>query len=121
MLSGSRWYPMDTNAASPSERVSILIMVSSLHSIVLLPARFNASRRGSEQHTHFLSPRVTELSGCKRSSQRPNELGEASSIISSYFSKEERELAGTAVGERLPYNDYATIDWLHDLVCSIGF
>jgi len=75
----------------------------------------------ASEHTHFLSPRVTELSGRKRSSQRPNELNEASSIISSHVSKEERELAGTAVGERLPYNDYATIDWLHDLVCPIGF
>ncbi|KAH8809797.1 chloride channel [Hyaloscypha sp. PMI_1271] len=70
----------------------------------------------ASEHTHFLSPRVTELSGRKRSSQRPNELNEASSIISSHVSKEERELAGTAVGERLPYNDYATIDWLHDLI-----
>lgn len=40
------------------------------------------------------------------------------SIISSNVSKEERALGDTAVGERLPYNDYTTIDWLHDLVCS---
>lgn len=25
-------------------------------------------------------------------------------------------MADTAVGERLKYNDYTTIDWLHDLV-----
>ncbi|KAL1646930.1 hypothetical protein SLS58_003066 [Diplodia intermedia] len=32
-------------------------------------------------------------------------------------SKNERRLmAASTVGERLPYNDYATIDWLHDLV-----
>jgi chloride channel 3/4/5 len=74
----------------------------------------------ASEHTHLLSPRVAELSGRRRSSQRPNELDEAFSIISSHVSKEERELAGTAVGERLPYNDYATIDWLHDLVCLIG-
>lgn len=36
--------------------------------------------------------------------------------MSSAVSKEERALHGTAVGERLPYNDYATIDWLHDLI-----
>jgi len=71
--------------------------------------------------THLLSPRVAELSGRRRSSQRPNDVDEASSIISSHVSKEEQELAGTAVGERLPYNDYTTIDWLHDLVCPIEF
>jgi chloride channel 3/4/5 len=41
---------------------------------------------------------------------------DASSIISSHVSKEEQALGETAVGERLPYNDYTTIDWLHDLV-----
>lgn len=41
---------------------------------------------------------------------------EAASIISSHISKEEQVLGETAVGERLPYNDYTTIDWLHDLV-----
>jgi hypothetical protein len=29
---------------------------------------------------------------------------------------EEVKMADTAVGERLKYNDYTTIDWLHDLV-----
>jgi chloride channel 3/4/5 len=65
---------------------------------------------------------------------RPNRLShlqheqdeEAQSIISSSVTKEERELGGSAVGERLPYNDYTTIDWLHDLVrgfitfCGLG-
>ncbi|EXJ86041.1 hypothetical protein A1O1_06410 [Capronia coronata CBS 617.96] len=41
---------------------------------------------------------------------------EAASIVSSQISKEEQALGETAVGERLPYNDYTTIDWLHDLV-----
>ena len=41
---------------------------------------------------------------------------EASSIIASYVSKDEQALSGATVGERLPYNDYTTIDWLHDLV-----
>lgn len=41
---------------------------------------------------------------------------EAESIISSYVSRDEQLLGETAVGERLPYNDYTTIDWLHDLV-----
>jgi chloride channel 3/4/5 len=41
---------------------------------------------------------------------------EAHSIISSTVTKEEQQLGGSTVGERLPYNDYTTIDWLHDLV-----
>ena len=41
---------------------------------------------------------------------------DADSIISSHVSKEEQLLSTIPVGERLPYNDYTTIDWLHDLV-----
>ncbi|KAI8936396.1 hypothetical protein NX059_006806 [Plenodomus lindquistii] len=41
---------------------------------------------------------------------------EAQSIISSTLTKEEQHLSGSTIGERLPYNDYTTIDWLHDLV-----
>ncbi|KAK5076467.1 hypothetical protein LTR64_006053 [Lithohypha guttulata] len=41
---------------------------------------------------------------------------DGASIASSHVSKEELALGETAVGERLPYNDYTTIDWLHDLV-----
>lgn len=41
---------------------------------------------------------------------------EVQSIVSSNLSKEEQALSHTSVGERLPYNDYTTIDWLHDLV-----
>jgi chloride channel 3/4/5 len=43
---------------------------------------------------------------------------DAGSIISSHLSKDELALGDTAVGERLAYNDYTTIDWLHDLVPS---
>ena len=42
---------------------------------------------------------------------------ETASATSSTLSKEEQQLADSTVGERLPYNDYTTIDWLHDLVC----
>lgn len=38
------------------------------------------------------------------------------SIIGSYVSKDEQALSSAPVGERLPYNDYTTVDWLHDLV-----
>ena len=44
---------------------------------------------------------------------------ETRSILSSHVSKAEQALAASPVGERLPYNDYTTIDWLHDLVPSL--
>jgi chloride channel 3/4/5 len=70
------------------------------------------------EQTHLLDPRIAELSGHRRRSQRGNgaRADDSSSIISSHLSKEEEALGGTAIGERLPYNDYTTIDWLHDLV-----
>ncbi|KAH7403352.1 chloride channel-like protein 3 [Cadophora sp. MPI-SDFR-AT-0126] len=67
----------------------------------------------ANEHTHLLDPRIAGLRGQKQSTQSHEE---ATSIISSHVSKEEQELAGTAIGERLPYNDYTTIDWLHDLI-----
>ncbi|KAF2833062.1 hypothetical protein CC86DRAFT_441730 [Ophiobolus disseminans] len=61
------------------------------------------------EHTPLLHP--------NRLSQLQHEHDEeAHSIISSNVTKEEQQLAGSTVGERLPYNDYTTIDWLHDLV-----
>ncbi len=42
---------------------------------------------------------------------------EANSIITSAITKDEQAIAGqSTIGERLLYNDYTTIDWLHDLV-----
>lgn len=38
------------------------------------------------------------------------------SVIGSYVSKDEQALSCAPIGERLPYNDYTTVDWLHDLV-----
>ena len=38
------------------------------------------------------------------------------SAIESYVSKDEHALSSAPIGERLPYNDYTTVDWLHDLV-----
>ncbi|KAL2067297.1 hypothetical protein VTL71DRAFT_1721 [Oculimacula yallundae] len=67
----------------------------------------------ANEHTQLLDPRIAELRGRKHSTQAHDE---ATSIVSSHVSKEEQELAGTAIGERLPYNDYTTIDWLHDLI-----
>lgn len=58
----------------------------------------------------------------RASNRRLNKTGqqddEAASITKSHVSISEQKLADSAVGERLPYNDYTTIDWLHDLVCS---
>lgn len=64
----------------------------------------------AHESTPLLDPRLASLGGRKGST--------AVSILSSHVSKEEQELGGTAVGERLPYNDYTTIDWLHDLVSA---
>lgn len=68
-----------------------------------------------DESTHLL-PRVQR----DRRSHIQSVVNEADgvSISSSYISKEETLLGETAVGERLPYNDYTTIDWLHDLVCD---
>jgi chloride channel 3/4/5 len=52
----------------------------------------------------------------RRSSQLQHQDEEARSIISPAVTKDEQHMSGSAVGERLPYNDYTTIDWLHDLV-----
>ncbi|KAI9655330.1 MAG: hypothetical protein M1821_005477 [Bathelium mastoideum] len=41
---------------------------------------------------------------------------EASSILESCVTKDELQMSGNPVGERLPYNNYTTIDWLHDLI-----
>lgn len=40
------------------------------------------------------------------------------SMVQSHLTKDEQNLYDASVGERLAYNDYTTIDWLHDLVGS---
>ncbi|RMZ90704.1 hypothetical protein DV736_g2076, partial [Chaetothyriales sp. CBS 134916] len=61
------------------------------------------------ERTHLLPPPRHSISSISYH-------GDAASINSSRVRKEEQLLGETAVGERLPYNDYTTIDWLHDLV-----
>lgn len=63
----------------------------------------------ANEHTQLLPAPDRRLSTLQQ-------RGDTQSIISSHLSKEEQLLSDTAVGERLPYNDYTTIDWLHDLV-----
>lgn len=69
----------------------------------------------TDEHSHLLP-----TSGRKHSRLRSiaSEV-DGRSISSSLISKEEQALGETAVGERLPYNEYTTIDWLHDLVSLI--
>ncbi|KAH7096007.1 chloride channel [Paraphoma chrysanthemicola] len=67
------------------------------------------SEHEASEHTPLLhSNRLSQL--------QHDQDEEAQSVISSTVTKEEQQLAGSTVGERLPYNDYTTIDWLHDLV-----
>lgn len=63
------------------------------------------------EHTHLLSYQAQDrrLSAVRRQA-------DAESLVSTHISKEEQLLSTTSIGERLPYNDYTTIDWLHDLV-----
>ena len=52
------------------------------------------------------------------SGNQPSQLTRSSNSIDKdpETTAEEVKMADTAVGERLKYNDYTTIDWLHDLV-----
>lgn len=52
----------------------------------------------------------------RRLSQIQARSDRASSIVDSNVTKEEQNLAGSTIGERLNYNEYTTIDWMHDLV-----
>ncbi|KAF8867233.1 hypothetical protein BDZ45DRAFT_667202 [Acephala macrosclerotiorum] len=70
----------------------------------------------ANEHTRLLDPQIASSTGRKPSRHNGGSEHYASSIVSSHVSKEEHVLARTAVGERLPYNDYTTIDWLHDLI-----
>ena len=63
------------------------------------------------ERTHLLYPTAND-----RRLSAVQQDAEASSIVDSHVTKEEAALASSTVGERLPYNDYTTIDWLHDLV-----
>ncbi|KAJ2898167.1 hypothetical protein MKZ38_004133 [Zalerion maritima] len=80
------------------------------------------------EQTALLSPDSTQRissrqslnrmgSGVSTSGLRGGVFGSSVSLASSTtFSTDERALSGLGVGERLPYNDYTTIDWVHDLV-----
>ncbi|KAK8174745.1 chloride channel-like protein 3 [Phyllosticta citribraziliensis] len=65
-----------------------------------------------DERSHLLSPTAHNRSEDDIRHYEPSE-----SLASSAVTKEEQQLMSSSpVGERLPYNDYTTIDWLHDLV-----
>lgn len=74
------------------------------------------------ERSPLISPAATRLRGASPR-LRPTDLEDGQtarprSIVSSVISKEEEALGNTAAGEILPYNDYSSIDFLHDLVSS---
>ena len=66
-----------------------------------------------DEHTRLLEPVLQD----RRLSQIQARSDRASSIVDSHITKEEQNLSGSTIGERLNYNEYTTIDWMHDLVC----
>ncbi|KAI4717237.1 hypothetical protein E4T48_06593 [Aureobasidium sp. EXF-10727] len=70
-----------------------------------------------DENTPLLDP---ERASDRRLSRLIQKDDEASSIVKSHVSVDEQAMAGSTIGERLAYNDYTTIDWLHDLV-SLSF
>lgn len=67
----------------------------------------------ADENTPLLDP---ERAPDRRLSRLIQKDDAASSIVKSHTSVDEQALAGSTVGERLAYNDYTTIDWMHDLV-----
>lgn len=71
---------------------------------------------------HERTPLLLQVPNDRRLSAIQLQLDSAAhSIRSSAVTKEEDQLIGSPVGERLPYNDYTTIDHLHDLVSTTNF
>lgn len=69
----------------------------------------------SRDLNHERSPLLQRLDD-RRLSKVVQQDEDASSLIKSHFSAEEQKLTDSPIGERLPYNDYTTIDFLQDLV-----
>ena len=70
----------------------------------------------ADEHAPLLPRDGACLPRDRRLSNLIHQDEEANSIKKSHVSVEEIALGGSTVGERLAYNDYTTIDWLHDLV-----
>lgn len=74
-----------------------------------------ASTDPINETTALLSPN----SPIQRTSH-PSQPDETQSLVESAVSKEELLLGDSMVGERLPWNNYTTIDFQHDLVLLTG-
>jgi hypothetical protein len=88
----------------------------SVHHVVPGPPYSQSAMASDEEHANEHTPLLPHNKPLGSVSVRHG--SDAQSILSSHLSKDELALGNTAVGERLPYNDYTTIDWLHDLVRS---
>ncbi|KAL1306923.1 hypothetical protein AAFC00_005566 [Neodothiora populina] len=62
------------------------------------------------------SPLLPARQQDRRLSRLVQQDEEASSMVKSHVTVDEQAMGESTVGERLQYNDYTTIDWLHDLV-----
>ncbi|RDW85819.1 hypothetical protein BP5796_04144 [Coleophoma crateriformis] len=67
----------------------------------------------SHERSPLLDPQLFDPHRAGRGHGQPEDV---TSVISSTVSKREQSLGSTTIGERLPYNSYTTIDWLHDLI-----
>lgn len=73
--------------------------------------------REPDENTHLLPNPSKDNRAADSQPQDDLEIGSIhSTSMISHISKEEQALAFSSVGERLPYNDYTTIDFLHDLI-----
>lgn len=72
----------------------------------------------ADERSPLLNPQHGQVTRDRRLSRLIQQDEIASSIVKSHVTVEELAMSGSTVGERLAYNDYTTIDWLHDLVGS---
>lgn len=73
---------------------------------------------GKMNNNRQTRPASTETSALLGAPSPGLSEGDVESQLTSAISKDEQALhiSSRSIGERLPYNDYTTIDWLHDLV-----
>lgn len=71
-----------------------------------------------DERSPLLEPQVQRDRRLSRLIQQDEE---ATSMVKSHVTIEEQYLADSTIGERLQYNDYTTIDWLHDLVGQLAW
>lgn len=64
---------------------------------------------------HERSP-LLQANGDSRLHKAPHGSVEAGSTVESHQSVDEQKISHSSIGERLPYNQYQTVDFLYDLV-----